>query len=410
MAEMENQDAKATRPPSSDGEADGPSTLEARRKRVFEVIEVGRGDNHLSRLFDGFIVTLIIANITAFCLETVPSINAKWGTWLNAFETLSIAIFTVEYVLRLWCAVELPFLRRLPPWKARITYARQPDLLIDLLAILPYYLSLLLPVDLRVIRILRLLRFFKLSRYSPAIHTLIRVLSSERRTLTGAGILMLSALLISATGMYYIEGTAQPDKFGSVPDAAYWAATTLTTVGYGDVSPITPLGKAWAMLTMVMGLCVLALPVAIITSGFAQEAGRRDFVVTWSLMARVPMLASLDANEVATIMPLLHAQSVPPNFDIITAGSRGDAMYFVAAGQLKFRDPQTQIDYATGDCFGAIALLEGGTHSGTCSTVTRCRLLKLFREDFARLEAATPAVASKIRAVAKPGGNSNARN
>jgi voltage-gated potassium channel len=119
--------------------------------------------------------------------------------------------------------------------------------------------------------------------------------------------------------------------------AAYWAMTTLTTVGYGDATPITALGKLWSMATMLCGLCVLALPVAIISSGFAQEVGRRDFVVTWSLMSRIPLLAELDAREVAKVMPLLHAHNLPPNVEVIAEGEPCKAMYFVAAGQVRLR-------------------------------------------------------------------------
>lgn len=143
-----------------------------------------------------------------------------------------------------------------------------------------------------MLRALRLLRRFKLSRYSPAMHTLLRVLANEKRLLTGAGLLLTVVLLFSSTGIYLIEGKNQPDKFGNVPAAAYWAMTTLTTAGYGDVSPITPLGKIRAMLTILFGLCVLALPLAIISRGFAQEAGRRDLFVTWSLMPHIRKVAA----------------------------------------------------------------------------------------------------------------------
>lgn len=305
------------------------------RRRVFEIIEVGRGDDHASRLFDGSIVALIVLNIGAFVLETVPEYAAAYAPAFRAFEAFSVAVFTVEYALRLWTAVEVPFLARMKPWRARLSYATRAYLVIDLLAIAPFYLGGLLGIDLRVLRVLRLLRFFKLSRYSPAMHTLLRVLRNERRSLTAAGLLLVAALLLTATGMYYIEGTAQPDKFGSVPQAAYWAMTTLTTVGYGDVTPITPLGKIWAMLAMLLGLCILALPVAIIAAGFAQEVGRRDFVVTWSLMSRIPLLADLDARQIAELMPLLRAHDLPPNVEVIAQGATSDAMYFVAAGQVR---------------------------------------------------------------------------
>lgn len=376
-------------------------TLRSLRRRVYEIIEVGRGDDRASRIFDACIIALIVLNIAAFVAETVPELAAHYGLLFRIIEGFSVAVFTVEYGLRIWTAVEVPFLARLAPWRARLNYATRAYLIIDLLAILPFYLGGLLGLDLRVLRVLRLLRFLKLSRYSPAMHTLLRVLRNERRSLAGAGLLLVAVLLLSATGMYYIEGGAQPDKFGSVPQAAYWAMTTLTTVGYGDATPVTGPGKLWAMLTMLFGLCILALPVAIISTGFAQEVGRRDFVVTWSLMSRIPMLAELDAKEVAELMPLLRAHDLPPNVEVVPHGSQGEAMFFVAAGQVRFKTGGQEEKFATGDFFGVGAMLDGDRHAGAFVTMSRCRLLKLFREDFHRLETANPAVATRIRTMAQ---------
>jgi len=370
------------------------------RRQIYEIVEIGRGDDQASRLFDAFIIGLISLNIAAFVAETVPELAAAYGPWFRAFEAFSVAIFTIEYALRLWTAVEMPFLSRMRPWRARLYLATRGYLIIDLLAILPFYLGGLLGLDLRVLRVLRLLRFFKLSRYSPAMHTLLRVLRNEQRSLMGAGLLLVAALLLSATGMYYIEGSTQPDKFGSVPMAAYWAMTTLTTVGYGDATPVTALGKLWSMATMLCGLCVLALPVAIISSGFAQEVGRRDFVVTWALMSRIPLLAELDAREVAKVMPLLHAHNLPPNVEVIAEGEPCKAMYFVAAGQVRRTGAEHEHTYLTGDFFGVVPMLNGMAIEGAFVTMSRCRLLKLFREDFHRLETTNPDIAAHIRATA----------
>lgn len=370
------------------------------RRRVFEVIELGRGDDRTSRVFDAVIIFFIVANIAAFCAETVPEYQARWGLWFAAFETLSVAVFTVEYALRLWTVVEMPFLKRLPPWRARLRFALRPFMIFDLLAILPFFLGHLMGLDLRVLRALRLLRLFKLSRYSPAMHTLLRVLQNEGRALIGAGILLLTVLLFSATGMYFIEGHVQPDKLGTVPLAAYWAMTTLTTVGYGDVFPVTPLGRAWAMLTMLCGLCVLALPVAIISAGFAQETTRRDFVVTWSLMARIPLFVDLDAGHIAELMPILHAQNLPPNVEIAGPHSVGNAVWFVASGRIRREGAGEPSQLATGGIIGAAAMLEGMADQARYVSRSRCRLLKLYREDFHRLEATAPAVALRLREVA----------
>ena len=370
------------------------------RRRVYEVVEATRDDDMIANAFDWFMVVMIMANVAAFAAETVPSLQHKYAAWFHGFENFSVAVFTAEYVLRIWTAVEVPFLKRLPAWRARLDWARRPYLIIDLLAVLPFYAQHMFGLDLRVVRVLRLLRFLKLSRYSPAMHTLVRVLYNEGRALMGAGLLLFAAVTFAATGIYYLENSAQPDKFGSVPESAWWAIATLSTVGYGDVTPITPLGKLFGAIVMVAGLCILALPVAIISTGFAQEVGRRDFVVTWSLMSRIPMLAGLDASDVAEIMPLFHAHDFPPKVEVIERGSRGDAIYFIASGKVEMQADSLSHHYATGEVFGVVATLENDVNHGSFRTATRCRLLKLYREDFRRLEHVNPEVARTIRSLA----------
>lgn len=370
------------------------------RRRVYEIIEGAHdGDRH-SEIFDRILVALIVANVAAFILETVPSLHRAYGRWFDIFETVSVGLFTIEYLLRIWSAPEVGYLKRLPDWQARLHWARRPYLLIDLVAILPFFVDHMLGVDLRVVRLLRVMRLLRLTRYSPAMHTLGRVIYGERRALIAAAYLLSAAVIFAATGMHFIEGEVQPDKFGSVPDSAWWAITTLTTVGYGDVVPITTWGRVFGGLVMVVGLCVLALPVAIISTGFAQEVGRRDFVVNWSLMSRVPFLAELDAFQVAEIIPLFHAHNVPPRTEVITRGSAGRAMYFIASGQVHFTCDVLERDFGTGEFFGLAAMLGDDKHYGSFGTVGRCRLLKLYKEDYRRLEHLAPELARKLRGAA----------
>jgi len=370
------------------------------RKRIFQIIETGHGENRSSEIFDAVIVALIVLNVGAIILETVPEIHARYHLWLYGLEITTIVVFTIEYILRIWTAVEMPYLSRMSPLKARLYHARSPALIIDLLAIAPFYLQHFVPLDLGILRMLRLLRFLKLSRYSPAMHTLIRVLKNERKALIGAALLLLMALLFSSTLMYHFESTAQPDKFGSIPESMWWSITTLTTVGYGDSVPVTMFGRLLGGLTMVLGLCILALPVAIISTGFAQEVHRRDFVVNWSLMSRVPMLAELDAKEAAEIMPLLHAHHLPPNVEIVRKGAPGDAIYFIASGRMDQHCETEKHTFHTGDVIGAHAMLNNDVHRGHVITSSKVRLLKLHKEDFQRIEARHPHVAAHIRKVA----------
>ncbi|MDX2289475.1 MAG: cyclic nucleotide-gated ion channel [Hyphomicrobiaceae bacterium] len=390
--------------PRDPGPPPAPGSLLERwhsgRRRVYEIIEVGRGEDTASRVVDGTLVVLILLNVIAFTLETVPSIEAAYAAELRLFEAFSVGVFTIEYVLRIWTAVEMPFLQRLPAWKARLHYATRPYLLIDLLAILPYYLSHFVPIDLRLLRALRLFRLLKLARYSPALHTLVRVFYNERKVLTGALLLVGIALLFAATGIYYIERHANPESFGSIPQAAWWAMATLTTVGYGDVYPVTPLGRLFGSFVMLMGLTIVALPIAIISAGFAREMARRDFVVTWSLVARVPILAELDAAEVASLLGHLHAHNYPAHWEVIHEGAGGDAMYFIASGKVGFTTPAGQVALERGDFFGEVALIEHSKNEHAYATLTNCRLLKLDREDFILISHTHPAIAEQIRNVA----------
>ncbi len=370
------------------------------RRRVYEILEGVHDGDRVAEAFDRALIGLILLNVAAFIAETVPSIEGDYGDWLGLFEICSVGIFTLEYVLRLWSAAEAPYLKRLSPWQARFYWARRPYLIIDLVAILPFYLQQFLGLDLRLMRLLRVMRLLRLTRYSPAMHTLSRVLYGERRALIAAGYLLVAAVIFAATGIHYFEHAAQPDKFGSVPESAWWAIATLTTVGYGDVVPVTVWGKAFGSFVMVTGLCILALPVAIISSGFAQEVGRRDFVVNWSLMSRVPVLADLDAFQVAEIMPLFHAHNYPPHTEIVRSGTPGEAMFFIASGKVKFVSDALERSYGTGDFFGLAAMLGGEVHYGAFHTVGRCRLLKLYREDFRRLEHLAPEVARQLRTAA----------
>lgn len=371
------------------------------RQAVYETIEIGHGESRASQIFDTTIVVLILLNVAAVVAETVPEIHNVYGGYLYAFEVFTIVVFSIEYLLRLWTAVEVPLLARMKPWRARLTLAKSPALIIDLLAILPFYLDHLAPLDFGVLRMLRLLRLLKLSRYSPAMHTLVRVLQNERKALIGASFLLFTALLFSATIMYHLESSAQPDKFGSIPQSAWWAMATLTTVGYGDVTPITPLGRLIGGLTMVVGLCILALPVAIVSTGFAQELQRRDFVVTWSMMSRVPLLSDLEANQVADIMPMLHAHNLPANVEILPRGAPGDAMYFVASGKVDHLHTEGKTTYEAGEFFGARTMFDNSVHRASFVTSSKVRLLKLHKDDFHRLEARHPHVAAHIRKAAE---------
>ena len=372
------------------------------RRQVHDILEVG-GDAHpAGRAVNAFIIILIFLNAIAFAAETVDEIAARYGTYLDAFNVFSVIVFSIEYVLRLWSAVDIPMLSRLPHWRARLRFALRPIMIIDLLAVLPWYLQQFVAMDLRVLRVLRLFRLLKLVRYSPALQTLGRVIADEYRALLGALLVILVLLLFASTAIYFLERDAQPDKFGSVPAAAWWALATLTTVGYGDVVPITPLGKLLGGIVMLLGVGMIALPVAIIATGFSQESARHQFVVTWSMVARVPLFAPMDESEIAEIAKLLYTRTYLPGVPIVRTGDAGDGMFLIAGGEAVVEvSPSNQVVLKDGDFFGEMALLERRRHQHDVVAKTRCRVYVLDAQSLSRLAGRHPEILRRIRDVAE---------
>ena len=240
----------------------------------------------------------------------MPEIGARYAFGFAAIEIFSLVVFSVEYALRLWVAVEHGPHRHLNALRARLKYALSPSGVIDLIAVLPFWFALVLPDDLRLLVVFRIVRFFKIARYSPAMRSLLDVLYRERRALFGCLVITLGSALVAAALMHLVEGKVQPDKLGTIPDALWWSIVTIGTIGYGDVVPVTALGKFIATATIFAGLIMMALPIGIIATAFAEQIHRRDFIVTWSMIARVPLFAELDAAAISDIMELLRAQVV----------------------------------------------------------------------------------------------------
>jgi len=372
------------------------------RREVHDVLEVG-GDAHpMGRVVNGFIIVLIFLNAIAFAADTVPELAGQYRWEFAAFNAFSVIVFTVEYALRIWSAVEIPMLSRLPRWQARLRYAMRPMMIIDLLAFLPWYLHWLYPLDLRLLRVFRLFRLLMLVRYSPGLQTLGRVVTDEYRALLGALLVILILLLFASSGMYLIERHMQPDKFGSIPQAAWWALATLTTVGYGDVVPVTPLGKMLGGVVMLLGVGMIALPVAIIATGFSQESTRHQFVVTWGMIARVPLFGSMDYSEIAEITKVLYTRTFMPGVPIVRASDAGDAMFIVASGEAVVEiSPGQHALLKEGDFFGEMALLEHRRHKHDVVAKTRCRVYVLDSMSLARLERRHPEIMQQIRKMAE---------
>ena len=245
------------------------------RKKVYDILEHGFDGSSTSRLFSGFIVLLIILNVSAIILESYKPIGEMYHQEFLLFNIFSVVVFTLEYFARIWVSVESPHSERSKPIKSRIKYLLSPVSLIDLLAIAPFYLSFIFAIDLRYLRMLRMIRLLKLTHYFKGLHLFIDVFKKELPSI-GAAIIIMSVLVImSASVMYGLEHEAQPDVFDSIPSAIWWSVVTMTTVGYGDVIPVTFLGKFISIFIMLLGVGIVALPAAMLAAKFGDELRTR---------------------------------------------------------------------------------------------------------------------------------------
>ena len=377
------------------------------RHRLYQTLEEGPVGDHGSWLVGRLLVLLIVVNLAAMVLESVPSLEARYATAFHAVEVVSLVIFSLEYVLRLWVAAEYGPPNHLSAAQARMRFAFGFDGLVDLLAVLPFWAALFFSADLRFLLVLRAVRFLKLARHSTAIRSLLDAVSSERRALLGSLVILLGTATIAASAMYLIEREAQPEKFGTIPDAMWWAIVTLGTVGYGDVVPITTAGKLVASVTILFGLMMVALPVGIIASAFANEIRRRDFVVTWGMVARFPLFAELTAIEIADVIRLLKAQTFDSGDVIIRRGEEGHSMYFIASGEIEIELPKERVRLGPGEFFGEVAVLRRSKRSATAIAATRSNLLILDAHDLRALMARDKRVAKHVRAAARKRGASD---
>jgi voltage-gated potassium channel len=246
---------------------------QATKKKVHTLLHPELGDTKWDKIVNGFIITLILLNVIAVMLETVPSIHDPHEEFFFYFDIISVAIFTIEYVLRVWSANHFHEHNKRRK-HGRIRYIFSVGALIDLLAILPFYIHIFIGFDLRVLRIFRLLRFlrlFRLTAYMKATKVVVSVFKSRKNELFLSLVLVFFLIIISSCLIYFAEHLAQPDKFNSIPNTIWWSITTLTTVGYGDMIPITLVGRVLTGVVLMAGIILFALPAGIITLAFLKK-------------------------------------------------------------------------------------------------------------------------------------------
>ena len=252
----------------------------AARYYVAGIFDRSREPTTLSRAINLFLFSLIILNVAAVTLESIATVRARWHDYLTAFELVSVFIFTIEYALRIWSAPENQELTGDTTGKKRRAYVFSFTGIIDLLAILPYLLQLVgLNADMRMLRVLRLARLLKISHYTSALEDLMSAIYSERKAFLAALYLLTLALFLSSSLIYVAENEIQPNVFSSIPETMWWSIVTLTTVGYGDVSPVTAVGKLIGAATAMMGVCSIALLTGIIGAGFSNQMAKKKATV-----------------------------------------------------------------------------------------------------------------------------------
>ena len=249
-----------------------PRNLPAIRLNLYRILETSAGKRRgISLVFNVVLITIITLNALAIVLHTVPAYNQQYARLFYDFELFSVLFFTVEYALRVWVCVEN---ERYQHWVwGRLRYMLSTSAIIDLLAILPFYVSLF-ATDLAIVRILRLFRIFRLfriSRYSHAYRMILQVIREKKEELILSLTMVVFMLIIISSVMYYVEHAAQPQVFSSIPATMWWGINAMATVGYGDIHPITPLGKLLAGLSAILGIALFALPTGVLVSGFTEQ-------------------------------------------------------------------------------------------------------------------------------------------
>ena len=377
------------------------NATESLRSRIYVMME-----DPTSRMGSGIAARLlligtILASVINTILRTVESLSGSYQRLFDAVEWFAVAVFAIEYVTRLWVAPERVGASEAKPWRVRLGYAISPWGLVDLLAVLSSPLNPLFPLRAGWQEVSELFRLLKIARYVPALGLFATVIRNEGRVLLGVLLTVCVLLTLTASIMCVLERDAQPQVFGDIPHAMWWAIVTMGTVGYGDMVPVTPLGRVFGSIVILLGMAMFAVPAGIMGAGFALELRKRSQIITWEAVARVPLFAELDAARIADIARLLKLDVLPPRHAVVRRGEPADAMFFIMSGEVEVDTRPVGHRLGRGQYFGEIALLHDVPRTATVTTLTECRLLALDAADFRRLLEAYPRIRESIEESAR---------
>jgi voltage-gated potassium channel len=334
----------------------------------------------------------VAAGVAMMVLLTVDPAYEAAHHWVDGLLWGCLAFFVFEWIVRLRHAV---LTQR--GW----AYAFSGRGLVDAVGALAVPLALVLGANPKTAWLLGIFWMFKAVPGIPGLRQLRRVLVQESGPLLSVLVIFLMVLFLASVTVYFLERDAQPASFGSVPAALWWAIATLTTVGYGDVVPITPLGRLVAAVVMICGLGVFGLWTGILATGFAAETRRDNFLKTWESVSKVPFFAALGPAAIADVTHMLRTMDLPARTMIIRKGQTGDCMYFIAAGEVEVDLPGKKVTLGEGAFFGEMALLGNNLRSANITTKRVSRLLVLDLVDFRMLMARHPDLAETIDAEAR---------
>jgi voltage-gated potassium channel len=332
-----------------------------------------------------------IGVVMMMLLSVDPAYEAAHD-WVDAVLWACLAFFVFEWVVRLRHALAAQ-----RAW----AYSLSVRGVVDAIAALAVPLALILGANQKTAWLLAVLWLLKVVPGVPGLRQLRRVLVQESGPLLSVLVIFLMVLFLASVAVYYLERDEQPGTFGNIPAALWWAVATLTTTGYGDVVPITPLGRLVAAFVMICGLGVFGLWTGILATGFAAETRRDNFLKTWESVSKVPFFAALGPSAIADVTHMLRTMDLPSRTMIIRKGQAGDCMYFIAAGEVEVDLPGKKIKLGDGAFFGEMALLGNNLRSANITTTRVSKLLVLDLVDFRVLMARHPDLAQTIDAEAK---------
>jgi len=343
-------------------------------------------------------VVVVAIAVTAIVAGTDAGIAAALAGSIDAVVWLATVVFLAELAIK---ASRSAHEGRVLAWLAT------PECWVDAASVLVVPVALLAGVGTQTAHLFGLFWILRLARHSVGFALLARVARNAAESLVSVAVFFVIVLVAAATFAYLAEGEGQPDQFGSIPRALWWAIVTLSTTGYGDATPVTLAGRLLAGATMVCGIGVFALWAGIVASSFGEELRRRDFLRTWALVARVPLFRGVGADAIAAVAHCLRRRDVATGHVVMRRGQPGEAMYFIVDGAVEVRLAAATVRLGAGEFFGELALMGGGTRTATVVAAEPTTLLELDVADFRRLGAERPELVAAIAAEAERRQDSN---